>query len=191
MKKINRCAWAQTDPLYIEYHDNEWGIPLHDDKKLFELFILEGFQAGLSWITILKKRKYFAKAFSQWNWDLVASYGSSDRERLINDPGIIRNRLKINAAINNANRFIEIRKEFGSFDKYIWRFTDFKTVYPAIPPKEWSDLPVRTAQSDAMSTDLKKRGFSFCGSVICYAYMQAIGMVNDHLVDCFKYTAKT
>ena len=187
MKKINRCAWAQTDPLYIEYHDNEWGVPLHDDKKLFELLVLEGFQAGLSWITILKKRKNFAKAFSQWNWDIVASYGSDDRERLINDPGIIRNRLKINAAINNANRFIEIRKEFGSFDNYIWRFTDFKTVYPAIAPKEWSDLPVRTAQSDAMSKDLKKRGFSFCGSVICYAYMQATGIVNDHLVDCFKF----
>ena len=191
MKKINRCAWAQTDPLYIEYHDNEWGVPLHDDKKLFELLVLEGFQAGLSWITILKKRKNFAKAFSQWNWDIVASYGSDDRERLINDPGIIRNRLKINAAINNANRFIEIRKEFGSFDNYIWRFTDFKTIYPASPPKQWTELPVRTAQSDAMSKDLKKRGFSFCGSVICYAYMQATGIVNDHLVDCFKFHLKS
>lgn len=189
MKKVNRCAWAQTDPLYIEYHDNEWGVAVHDDKKLFEFLILEGFQAGLSWITILKKRANFTKAFSEWNWELVAKYGSKDRERLMNDKGIVRNGRKIDAAINNAKCFIKVREEFLTFDNYIWSFTNGKTVFPEIVPKTFSDLPVRTPLSDTVSKDLKKRGFAFCGSVICYSLMQAVGILNDHLVDCYKYNA--
>lgn len=185
MEKI-RCSWAGDDPVYCEYHDNEWGIPEHNDKKLFEMLILEGFQAGLSWITILKRREGFRKAFAQWDWHKVASFTSKDIERLLNDESIIRNRLKIEAAIKNAQGFIEIIKEFGSFDMYIWTFTSNKTVRAPHPPRTWKEIPVSTPQSDAMSKDLKKRGFSFVGSTICYAFMQAVGMVDDHMESCFK-----
>jgi DNA-3-methyladenine glycosylase I len=181
-----RCSWAGDDPVYCDYHDNEWGIPVHDDKKLFEMLILEGFQAGLSWITILKRRDAFRRAFAQWNWKKVASFTQNDIERLIADQSIIRNRLKIEAAVKNANAFIRIIKEFGSFDTYIWSFTGNRTLRAPRPPRVWADIPVMTAQSDAMSKDLKKRGFSFVGSTICYAFMQAVGMVDDHMETCFK-----
>ncbi|MBD3319481.1 MAG: DNA-3-methyladenine glycosylase I [Chitinivibrionales bacterium] len=186
LHKKNRCSWAGDDPAYIAYHDNEWGIPVHDDTKLFEMLVLEGFQAGLSWITILKKRDNFRKAFSNWNWNKVARYTDRDIERLMKDKGIIRNRLKIQAAINNAQRFIEIRKEFGSFDTYMWQFTNNKTFRPEKRAKTWKEIPARTKESDAMSKDLKKRGFSFVGPVICYAHMQAVGMVDDHIKGCWR-----
>ncbi|HEX2955226.1 MAG TPA: DNA-3-methyladenine glycosylase I [Chitinispirillaceae bacterium] len=185
MEKI-RCSWTGEDPVYCEYHDNEWGIPEHNDKKLFEMLILEGFQAGLSWITILKRREGFRKAFAQWDWHKVAAFTPKDVERLLNDESIIRNRLKIEAAIKNARGFIEIIKESGSFDTYIWSFTGNKTVRATHPPRTWKEIPVTTLQSDAMSKDLKKRGFSFVGSTICYAFMQAVGMVDDHMESCFK-----
>ncbi len=189
MEKI-RCSWAGDDPVYCDYHDNEWGIPEHDDKKLFEMLILEGFQAGLSWITILKRREGFRKAFAQWDWHKVAAFTPKDVERLINDKSIIRNRLKIEAAIKNARGFIEIIKEFGSFDTYIWSFTNSKTIRTPHPPRTWKEIPVTTPQSDTMSKDLKKRGFSFVGSTICYAFMQAIGMVDDHMESCYKCNFK-
>lgn len=181
-----RCSWAGDDPVYCDYHDNEWGIPEHDDKKLFEMLILEGFQAGLSWITILKRREGFRKAFAHWDWHKVAVFTPKDVERLLTDEGIIRNRLKIEAAIKNARGFIDIIKEFGSFDAYAWSFTGNKTVRAIQPPKTLKEIPVTTAQSDAMSKDLKKRGFSFVGSTICYSFMQAVGMVDDHVESCFK-----
>ncbi|MBN1604471.1 MAG: DNA-3-methyladenine glycosylase I [Chitinispirillaceae bacterium] len=185
MQKI-RCSWAGNDPVYCDYHDNEWGIPVHDDKKLFEMLILEGFQAGLSWITILKRRDAFRRAFAQWNWKKVASFTHEDVERLVADESIIRNRLKIEAAVKNAKGFIKIIEEFGSFNTYIWSFTGNKTLRAPRAPRVWTDVPVMTAQSDAMSKDLKKRGFSFVGSTICYAFMQAVGMVDDHMETCFK-----
>ncbi|MBD3343934.1 MAG: DNA-3-methyladenine glycosylase I [Chitinivibrionales bacterium] len=184
--KINRCSWAGDDPVYIDYHDNEWGIPVHDDKKLFEMLILEGFQAGLSWITILKRRENFRTAFDNWDWNKIARYDTKDFDRLMNDAGIIRNRLKIKSAINNAQRFIEVRKEFGTFDRYMWQFTNYTTSRPPKPWKSWEEIPARTKESDAMSKDLKKRGFTFVGSIICYAHMQAVGMVDDHIESCFK-----
>ena len=187
MHEIQRCSWAGDDPVYCRYHDNEWGIALHDETRLFEMLVLEGFQAGLSWLTILKRREAFRQAFAHWDWKKVASWGTDDIKRLLADKKIIRNRLKIESAINNANRFIAIRKEFGSFDHYIWKFTDYTTLYPSTPPRSWADLPTHTPQSDAMSKDLKKRGFTFAGSVICYAFMQAIGMVNDHMEYCYKF----
>lgn len=185
-KQPVRCSWAGTDTIYCAYHDNEWGVPVHDDKKLFEMLILEGFQAGLSWITILKRRKHFRTAFDNWDWNIIARYGKRDVARLMSNKAIIRNRLKIVSAINNAKRFIETRKEFGTFSRYMWRFTDNKTLLPKRPYKSWKDIPARTALSDAMSADLKKRGFTFVGSVICYSHMQAVGMVNDHVKGCFK-----
>lgn len=187
MQEINRCPWAGNDPVYCHYHDFEWGVAVHDDKKLFEMLILEGFQAGLSWITILKKRENFRKAFANWDWKKVASYTSDDVNSLINDPGIIRNRRKIDSTINNARRFIEVRKEFGTFDKYIWQFTGYKTLYPTSPIENIRDIPTHSAESDAMSKDLQKRGFNFVGTVICYSFMQAVGMVNDHIKGCFKF----
>jgi len=183
---IRRCSWAGTDPDYIAYHDNEWGVPVHDDRKLFEMLILEGFQAGLSWLTILKRREHFRKAFSNWDWGKIARYDDKDVQRLLSDRGIIRNRLKIRAAITNARAFIEVRREFGTFDKYMWQFTGNKTLRPEKPPRDWESIPCRTRESDTMSKDLKKRGFSFVGSVICYAHMQAVGMVDDHIEGCFK-----
>jgi DNA-3-methyladenine glycosylase I len=185
-KQLIRCPWAGTDPLYCEYHDNEWGIPVHDDKRLFEMLILEGFQAGLSWITILKRREHFRKAFANWDWGKVALYDNRKIAALLSDKSIIRNRLKIESATNNAKRFIEIRKEFGTFDKFMWKFTGNKTIIPKKPYKTWKHVPCRTGISDAMSTDLKRRGFTFVGSIICYSHMQAVGMVNDHVAGCFK-----
>ena len=180
-----RCAWAGTDPLYIKYHDEEWGVPLHDDRRLFEMLILEGAQAGLSWITILRKRPAYRKAFDNFDPAKVARYDAKKKRALLADAGIVRNRLKIDAAVSNAQAFLAVRKEFGSFDKYIWQFVGGKPIV-----NRWKSpkgVPPRTAESDAMSKDLLTRGFKFVGSTICYAFMQAVGMVNDHQVDCFRY----
>lgn len=190
IKQLARCSWAGTDPVYLAYHDNEWGVPVHNDKKLFEFLILEGFQAGLSWITILKRREKFRKAFDNWDWDAISRYSGRDVKRLMADAGIIRNRLKIVSTINNAKRFIEVRKEFGTFSNYMWRFTDNTTLLPKRPYKTWNNIPARTGISDAMSADLRKRGFTFVGSVICYSHMQAVGMVNDHVKGCFRCPVK-
>ncbi len=170
----------------VAYHDTEWGVPLHDDAKLFEFLILEGFQADLSWSTILNKREAFRRAFSGFDVEAVAGYGEEDVQRLISDAGIVRNRLKILAATTNAKRFLEVRKEFGTFDRYIWQFTRYKTLRSQTPILSWSDVPATSKESDAMSKDLKARGFKFVGSTICYAHMQATGMVNDHHDACFR-----
>jgi len=184
-EKIVRCPWAGSDPLYIAYHDTEWGIPVHDDRKLFEMLILEGMQAGLSWITVLRKREEFRKAFDQFEAGRVAGYGEKEIRELLRNPGIIRNRLKIGAAVQNARAFQEVRKEFGTFDRFIWSLTGSKPRQNHfMDPKQ---IPSMTPVSDAMSKELKKRGFRFVGSTICYAFMQAVGMVNDHLADCFRY----
>ena len=180
-----RCKWAGTDSLYIEYHDNEWGIPLHDDRKLFELLILEGMQAGLSWITILKKRQSYRKAFNNFDAEQIASYDSNKIVQLLSNKGIIRNRLKIDAAVQNARAFLSVQKKFGSFDAYIWQFVGSKPIRNAWKIQE--EIPSKTDESLDMSIDLKKRGFKFAGPTICYAFMQAVGMVNDHTVDCFRY----
>ncbi len=169
----------------IEYHDKEWGEPVHDDRKLFELLVLEGAQAGLNWETVLKKRENYRKAFHNFDPAKIACYTEKDIKRLLGDPGIIRNRLKIEAAVTNANKFLKIQDEFGSFDKYIWQFVGGKTIYNKL--KSLSELQATTKESDGMSKDLKKRGFKFVGSTICYAFMQAVGMVNDHVVNCFRY----
>ncbi len=184
---VRRC-WPDVaaSPEMIAYHDEEWATPLHDDQKLFEFLVLEGFQAGLSWRTILSKRPAFRKAFETFDIQKVANFEDHDVARLLNDPGIVRNRLKILAAITNAQRFIDVQKEFGSFDRYIWRFTDYKTMRSPKPIRNWEDVPATTAESDAMSRDLKSRGFKFVGSTICYAHMQATGMVNDHHDGCFR-----
>jgi DNA-3-methyladenine glycosylase I len=179
-----RCAWA-TDELYNEYHDVEWGVPAHDDRHLFEMLILEGAQAGLSWATILKKRENYRAAFNRFDPKKVARYDEVKVQELLENAGIVRNRLKIAAAVQNAKAFLEVQKEFGTFDKYIWRFVDHKPIQNA--RKSLKDVPAKTAQSDAMSTDLLRRGFKFVGSTICYAYMQAVGMVNDHVVACFRW----
>ncbi len=180
----HRCVWAKK-PLDIEYHDTEWGVPVHDERKLFEFLLLDAFQAGLSWSTILAKRENFRKAFDNFDYRKVAQYDQKKSDDLLQDAGIIRNKLKIHAAIGNAKAFIKVQEEFGSFDKYIWSFTGGKTIINSW--KETKDVPVTTKESDAMSKDLKKRGFKFVGSTICYAFMQAAGMVNDHLVTCFRY----
>ncbi|MEE4311729.1 MAG: DNA-3-methyladenine glycosylase I [candidate division KSB1 bacterium] len=188
-KNKSRCFWTGDDPLMIAYHDDEWGYPVHDDWKLFEYLILDAFQAGLSWRTILHKRENFRAAFDNFDAAKIAKYGDGDIERLLNDAGIVRNRLKIHAAINNAQRFLEVQKEFGSFDRYIWQFTEYKTLRnPKGVTKE--SMPVSTPESDAMSADLKKRGFKFVGTTICYAFMQAIGMVDDHVKGCFRHHAR-
>lgn len=183
--KKERCAWAESNPLMIKYHDVEWGTPVHDDRKLFEFLILEGAQAGLSWSIVLKKRKNYRKAFDNFDPKKIAKYTKKDIKRLLADSGIIRNRLKITATINNAKKFLDVQKEFGSFDKYIWQFVNYKMIRKAF--KTLSELPARTKESDAMSKDLRKRGFKFIGPTICYAFMQAVGMVNDHTTDCFRY----
>lgn len=180
-----RCDWANGDPLYIEYHDTEWGVPLHDDRRLFEFLILDGAQAGLSWLLILKKRAGYRKAFSNFDAGKIARYDEKKIATLLNNPGIVRNRLKINSAIENAKGYLQIEKEFGSFDKFIWQFTGGKTIRNSW--KIIKEIPAKTAESDAMSKELKKRGFRFVGSTICYAFMQAAGMVNDHLTTCFRY----
>ena len=179
----NRCSWANNSEIYSKYHDEEWGRPLHDDQKLFEFLILEGMQAGLSWITILKKREAFRKAFANFDAKKVAAFGQDKIDELMQNQDIIRNKLKIEAAISNAKNFLKIVDEFGSFDTYIWKFVDNKPIV-----NHWtklSDLPARTELSDLISKDLKKRGFKFVGSTIVYSHMQATGMVNDHLVSCF------
>jgi len=180
-----RCEWCGTEPLYVEYHDNEWGVPVHDDRRLFEMLILEGAQAGLNWLTILRKRENYRKAFGNFDAKKIAQYDKAKVAKLLADPGIVRNRLKIAATIQNARAFLNVQKEFGSFDRYIWQFVDGKPMKNRW--KNLKEIPPRTAESDAMSKDLKKRGFSFVGSTICYAFMQAVGMVNDHMVRCFRY----
>jgi DNA-3-methyladenine glycosylase I len=183
---VSRCVWATDDPLYISYHDREWGTPLHDDRGLFELLILEGAQAGLSWITILRKRESYRAAFDDFSPDKVAQYSEGKLAQLLADPGIIRNRLKIEAAVLNARAFLEVQREFGSFDKYIWQFVNHTPLQNK--RRSMSEVPSSSKESDAMSRDLRKRGFKFVGTTICYAFMQATGMVNDHLVDCFRHS---
>jgi DNA-3-methyladenine glycosylase I len=184
-RKMKRCTWPTDDPLMIAYHDTEWGVPLHNDQKLYEFIVLDGAQAGLSWSTVLRKRENYRKAFRGFDPKIVARFKAKDVERLLKDTGIIRNRLKIESAIINAGIFLDIQKEFGSFDAYIWQFTGGKTVNNRC--RRLADIPATSTESDAMSKDMKKRGFKFVGSTICYAFMQAAGMVNDHLVDCFRY----
>ncbi len=178
-----RCHWAR-DPLSIDYHDREWGVPLHDDRALFELLILEGAQAGLSWSTILKKRDAYRAAFDRFDPRKIARYDEAKVEELLKDAGIVRNRLKVRAAVRNAQAFLKVQKEFGTFDKYIWQFVGGRPIENR--PRRIEDVPARSRESDAMSKDLAKRGFTFVGSTICYAFMQATGMVNDHMVDCFR-----
>lgn len=180
-----RCPWCGTDPLYTAYHDEEWGVPVHDDRTWFEFLVLEGAQAGLSWITILKKRENYRKAFDGFDVQKVARYTPAKIERLLQDPGIVRNRLKVAAAVSNAKAFIAVQKEFGSFDAYMWQWVDGKPVVNR--PRTIRDVPPRTELSDRISKDMKKRGFRFVGSTIVYAHMQATGLVNDHLVDCHRH----
>jgi len=181
-----RCSWCGEDPLYIAYHDKEWGTPLHDDGKLFEMLILEGFQAGLSWITILRKRENFRKAFACFDAQKLARFTKRDITRLLKDEGIVRNHLKIQGAIINARCFLEVQEEFRSFDNYLWQFTNHKTMRFRSGHKK-ETLRTTSAESDAMSKDLRARGFKFVGSTICYAHMQATGMIDDHMEGCFKY----
>ena len=184
-----RCKWCEKDPLYIKYHDTEWGVPVHDEQKLFEFLILETFQAGLSWITVLRKRDNFRKAFDKFDYNKVALYDEDKIQELLQDPGIVRNKLKVRAAVSNAKAFLEVQKEFGSFDKYIWSFVDGTPIQ-----HRWAtmkELPATTEISDILSKDLKKRGLKFVGSTIVYAYMQATGMVNDHTIDCYRYDELT
>ena len=182
---LNRCAWSGQDPLMIDYHDREWGVPVHDDRRLFEFLILEAAQAGLSWRTILNKRENYRRAFGGFDPEAMARYGPEDVARLLADPGIVRNRLKIEAAISSARSFLQVQEEFGSFDSWIWQFVGGRPIDHRIgaPGK----TPTRTDESDAMSRDLKRRGFKFVGTTICYAFMQAVGMVNDHELGCFRH----
>tara|TARA_R110000850_G_scaffold190308_2_gene316170 strand:+ start:9389 stop:9958 length:570 start_codon:yes stop_codon:yes gene_type:complete len=186
MTKITkRCPWCGTDPLYVAYHDTEWGVPVYDDEVLFEFLILESFQAGLSWITILRKRENFRKAFDDFNYKKIAAYPESKIQELLQNEGIIRNKLKVRAAVSNAAAFIKVQEEYGSFSNYIWDFVDGKPIKNNL--KSMSEAPATTPLSDKVSKDLKKRGFKFMGSTVVYAHMQATGMLNDHLVDCFRY----
>jgi DNA-3-methyladenine glycosylase I len=181
----SRCGWPGTDPTYLKYHDTEWGVPVHNDRRLFEFLILEGAQAGLSWLTILKKRSSYRKAFDHFDPYIIAGYDSIKINALLSNKGIVRNKLKIKAAIQNAVSFLEVSNEFGSFDNYIWQFVGGKPI-----KNKWnslSDIPAQTTESAAMSADLKSRGFKFVGPTICYAFMQAVGLVNDHVIDCFRY----
>jgi len=180
-----RCEWVSNDELYIQYHDQEWGVPQYDDRKLFELLILEGAQAGLSWYTILKKRENYRQAFDKFDVKKIAGYDNKKIQELLNNPGIVRNKLKIESTIRNARAFLDIQKEHGSFKQYIWSFVNGKPIVNSF--EELKELPAKTDISDIMSKDLKKQGFNFVGSTICYAFMQAVGMVNDHTVDCFRY----
>jgi DNA-3-methyladenine glycosylase I len=182
---ITRCSWPGSDPLYLDYHDREWGVPVHDDRLLFEFLILEGAQAGLSWITILRKRPAYRLAFAGFDPEVVARFDSAKVAELLANPGIVRNRLKVESAITNARAFLAVQEEFGSFDAYQWGFVDGQPVRNAW--KSLREIPASTPVSDALSRDLKKRGFRFVGSTICYAHMQAVGMVNDHTVDCFRW----
>jgi len=181
----NRCSWSGSDPLYIKYHDTEWGVPVHNDRQWFEFLILEGAQAGLSWLTILRKRPNYRKAFDNFNPDKIAAYDTAKINLLLSDAGIIRNKLKIEAAVKNAAFFLAVQQEFGSFDRYIWQF-----VGGSVLKNSWesvTDIPAQTRLSTAMSVDLKRRGFKFVGPTICYAFMQATGLVNDHIVGCFRH----
>ena len=184
-----RCVWAGSDPLYQAYHDREWGVPVHDDRLLFEFLILEGAQAGLSWITILRKREGYRRAFAGFDPARVAAFDAADQAELLINAGIVRNRLKIAATISNARAFLQVQEEFGSFGTYLWHFVDGKQIQNVWRSSE--DVPASTQVSDALSLDLKKRGFRFVGSTICYAFMQAVGMVNDHTVDCFRWQELT
>jgi DNA-3-methyladenine glycosylase I len=182
---VRRCAWVGEDPLYVAYHDEEWGVPVHDDRLLFEFLVLEGAQAGLSWLTILRKREGYRRAFAGFDPPAVAAFGPVDLDRLLADAGIVRNRLKIEAAVANARAFLRVQEEFGSFDAYVWGFVGGETIH-----NEWltmAEIPAKTPEAERMSADLKKRGFRFVGPTICYAHMQATGMVNDHTVDCYRY----
>jgi DNA-3-methyladenine glycosylase I len=183
-ESIIRCSWARSEP-HLTYHDEEWGVPLHDDRRLFEFLVLEGAQAGLSWETILKKRDNYRKAFNRFDPKAIARYDDPKIEQLLSDPGIIRNRLKIAAAIQNARSYLAVRKEFGSFDTYIWQFVGGRPRINKV--RSWKQVPAHTRESEAMSKDLLSRGFKFVGPTICYAFMQAVGMVNDHMVSCFRY----
>ena len=182
---MNRCEWSGSDPLYITYHDAEWGVPVHDDRLLFEFLILEGAQAGLSWLTILKKRDNYRKAFDGFDIDRVANYEETDLKRLLADAGIVRNRLKLESSIKNARGVLDIQEEYGSLDSYLWRYVDGTPKQNTW--KSMADLPAKTKLSEVMSKDLKKRGFNFVGPTICYAFMQAVGMVNDHTTNCYRY----
>jgi DNA-3-methyladenine glycosylase I len=185
MKKIKRCPWPGDDLSMIEYHDTEWGVPLHDDRRIYEFIVLEGMQAGLSWSTVLRKRENFRVAFKNFDPNMVAKFTRADVARLLKDPGIIRNRLKVEAAVHNAQAFLAVQKEFGTFDKYMWQFVGGKPIRHRF--RALSEIPATSPESDRFSKDLKQRGFKFVGSTIVYAHMQATGMVNDHLVDCFRY----
>jgi DNA-3-methyladenine glycosylase I len=183
--QLTRCEWVGDEPLYVAYHDQEWGVPVHDDRLLFEFLVLEGAQAGLSWLTILRKREGYRRAFAGFDPPAVAAFGPADIERLLADPGIVRNRLKIGSAITNAQAFLRVQDEYGSFASYVWGFVGGNTIH-----NEWrkmAEIPAKTPEAEIMSADLKKRGFRFVGPTICYAHMQATGMVNDHTVDCFRY----
>jgi DNA-3-methyladenine glycosylase I len=184
-----RCAWCGTDPLYVRYHDQEWGVPVHDERRHFEFLILEGAQAGLSWITILRKRENYREAFAGFDPARVARFGKREVARLLKNPGIVRNRLKIESAVKNARAFLDVQDEFDGFDKYVWRFVGGKPIQNR--RDHMKQIPARTAESDTLSKDLKKRGFSFVGSTIIYAHMQAVGMVNDHVTGCFRYKQLT
>ena len=183
--KKKRCEWAGSDPLYLAYHDEEWGVPVHDDQRLFEMLLLEGAQAGLAWITILRKRENYRKAFDGFDPRKIARYTDRRLEKLLRNDGIVRNRLKVAAARTNARACLEVQEEFGSFDRYIWQFVGGEPLQNR--RRAMRDLPAATPESDAMSKDLEKRGFKFVGSTICYAFMQAVGMVNDHVTSCFRY----
>jgi DNA-3-methyladenine glycosylase I len=182
---VSRCEWGNYNKLIKQYHDKEWGVPNHDDNSLFEFLILEGVQAGLSWNTILQKRENYRKALDHFDYNKIASYREQKIEELMNNSGIIRNKLKINATVSNAKAFKKVQKEFGSFDRYIWQFVDYNPIIHTF--KVLTELPSTTKESEIMSKDLKKRGFKFIGPTICYAFMQAVGMVNDHIIDCFRY----
>jgi DNA-3-methyladenine glycosylase I len=182
--EVSRCPWAKTD-LSVRYHDTEWGVPVHDDRLLFEFLVLEGAQAGLSWETILKKRESYREAFDRFEPAAVAGYGQKQRAKLLSNAGIVRNRLKIEAAVRNAQMVLAVQEEFGSFDQYVWRFVGHESRQNAW--RSVKEVPAQTPESDAMSKDMKRRGFKFVGSTICYAFMQAVGMVNDHLVECFRH----
>jgi len=185
--EVHRCGWVGSDPLYIQYHDAEWGRPCHDDGELFERLILEGFQAGLSWITILRKRTAFAQAFANWDAETIAAYTEDDVARLLADPGIVRNRLKVRGAIRNARAYLRLREETGSFSEFIWSFVEGEPIVNR--PATLADVPAFTAEATAMSKELKRRDFTFVGPTICYAFMQSVGMVDDHVVNCFCATA--
>lgn len=180
-----RCTWTQDNPYNSHYHDTEWGVPVHDDRKFFEFLLLDAFQAGLSWLTILIKRDNFREAFDNFNYEKIAEYDENKIQNLLTNEGIIRNKLKIRSSVTNAQAFIKIIVEFGSFDKYIWQFVNYKPIINRF--KSWEEVPAKTKESDEMSKALKKRGFKFAGSTICYAFMQAAGLVNDHEISCFRY----